>query len=158
MKIVNWFSSVVNSLVWESWVKAFYIIPFQLPWLCLSNLTPFQKKVKQTQSQGKSNGQTNLHTMKVIESFENPYTKLIIVCKMCDKEASKYQRDWKTHYLSHVSDDQKPHQCKICNRGFIKPGQLSKHMEKVHSVSGAAPTKKEEFSIPKMEPFSGYDF
>ncbi|XP_066915827.1 zinc finger protein 236-like isoform X13 [Clytia hemisphaerica] len=116
-----------------------------------------ESKVRQSPSQGKSNGQTNSHTMKVIESFNNPYTKLIIVCKVCDKKSSKFQHDWKTHYLSHVSDDQKPHQCKICNRGFIKPGLLTKHMEKVHGVSGSS-VKKEEFSIPKAESFSGYDF
>ncbi|XP_066915826.1 zinc finger protein 236-like isoform X12 [Clytia hemisphaerica] len=117
-----------------------------------------ESKVKQSTSQGKSNGQTNLHTMKLIESFENPYTKLIIVCKVCNKEASKYQRDWKTHYLSHVSDDQKPHQCKICNRGFIKPGLLSKHMEKMHGGAVESFSKKEEFSIPKTEPFPSHDF
>ncbi|XP_066915829.1 zinc finger protein sens-like isoform X15 [Clytia hemisphaerica] len=118
-----------------------------------SNIKSEQDESKNVKpSAGKS--ETNLQTMKVIESFENPFTKLIIVCKICNKESSKFQRNWKNHYLSHVGDDEKPHKCKICNRGFIKPCFLSKHMKKAHS--GAMPTsvKHEEMALSKLESFT----
>ena len=92
--------------------------------------------------------------MSVIESFNNPYTKLIIVCKVCNKESSKFQANWRTHFLSvHVSNDEKPHKCKICSKGFIKPYLLAKHM-KVHEDSKTAvPTKKEEPIVFKADPY-----
>ena len=91
--------------------------------------------------------------MKIIESYDNPYTKLIIVCKICDKEASKFQRNWKTHFFTHAGNESKPHKCHICDHGFDFPGKLNKHMEKVHGFSQQGSHFKQE--PPKVEPYFG---
>jgi len=95
---------------------------------------------------------SSTHTLKYIENFDNPYVKLVIVCKMCNKEASKFQRNWKTHYMTHLGNDDKPHKCSVCNHGFVMPNALRKHMEKVHGILGQSnAAKKEEFPQMKIE-------
>ena len=51
----------------------------------------------------------------------------------------KFVHNWKTHYLQHVSEDERPHKCNVCNKGFITAPQLKKHM-KTHETK----MKKEE--------------
>lgn len=51
----------------------------------------------------------------------------------------KFAHNWKTHYLQHVSEDERPHKCNVCNKGFITAPQLKKHM-KTHEPK----VKKEE--------------
>ena len=55
------------------------------------------------------------------------------MCKICTKEASKFSRNWKAHYLTHVSSDEKPHKCDVCNMGYLSPALLRKHIDKKHS-------------------------
>jgi len=75
---------------------------------------------------------SNQASLKYLESFSNPYVKVIIVCKICNKEASKFSRNWKPHYLTHVSSEEKPHQCSLCPAGFVSLTALRKHEEKKH--------------------------
>ena len=79
---------------------------------------------------GKSKANTNTSTLKYIENFSNPYVKIILVCKICNKEQSlKFSHNWKTHYLSHVSNEEKPHKCQFCPKAFVTAPQLKKHMK-----------------------------
>ncbi|XP_057301121.1 uncharacterized protein LOC130635704 isoform X4 [Hydractinia symbiolongicarpus] len=74
----------------------------------------------------------NSSSLKYLENFDNPYVKVIIVCKICNKEASKFARNWKPHYLTHVSNEEKPHKCAYCNMGFVSLNSLRNHTQKKH--------------------------
>jgi len=87
------------------------------------------KIVRETAPNSKVSNQSSL---KYLESFSNPYVKVIVVCKICNKEASKFSRNWKPHYLTHVSSEEKPHQCPSCGVGFVSSTALRKHEEKKH--------------------------
>ena len=64
-----------------------------------------------------------------LENFQNPYVKIIIVCKICSKEQNlKRSDDWKRHYLTHAKDSEKPHKCHLCSKAFVAASQLSKHI------------------------------
>merc|ERR1712179_69214 len=89
-------------------------------------------KVK-TESDSKSSSGYNNSTLKYLENFDNPYVKVIVVCKVCNKEASKASSKWKRHYLSHVSEEDRPFKCEVCNQGFIQKIHLQKHMKKHES-------------------------
>ena len=40
---------------------------------------------------------------------------------------------WYIHiFRSHARDDEKPHQCSICGRGFLSPHSLREHIMVVH--------------------------
>ena len=69
-------------------------------------------------------------SLKYLENFDNPYVKVIVVCKVCNKEASKSSGKWKIHYLTHVSEEERPHKCDICGAGFVQKIQLTNHMKK----------------------------
>lgn len=113
-----------------------------------------QFQLKNTSPSGKQSGQTiNANTMRIIECYNNPYTKLIIVCKICNKEASKFQRNWKTHYSTHTGNQNKPHKCHICNHGFDFPGKLNKHLEKNHGTTQHGSNFKQE--AHQVESFFG---
>lgn len=73
---------------------------------------------------------SNTASLKYLENFSNPYVKVIIVCKMCNKEASKNSSQWKVHYLTHVSKEDRPFKCEVCNQGFVQKIHLQKHMKK----------------------------
>ena len=64
---------------------------------------------------------------------------------MCSKESSRFSHHWKTHYLTHVSDEEKPFKCEICNKAFIEKRKLKSHTERYHPA-----TKQENMNI-KME-------
>ena len=81
---------------------------------------------------------------KYLENFNNPHVKLVLVCKMCNKEqTSKHPHVWKAHYLTHVPDHEKPFKCNQCGSGFVQTNQLKSHMMK-H-------TKKENIQTFKQE-------
>ena len=69
--------------------------------------------------------------VKYIDNFENPYVRIIIVCKVCSKEQSiKHQSSWKRHYLTHASDENKPFKCDHCTKAFVQKTALNSHMKK----------------------------
>ncbi|XP_057301127.1 zinc finger protein GFI1 homolog pag-3-like [Hydractinia symbiolongicarpus] len=69
-----------------------------------------------------------------VENFTNPYVKIILVCKICNKEMSlKFSSNWKKHYLTHASNDEKPHKCTLCSKAFITITALRKHVATKHS-------------------------
>lgn len=66
-----------------------------------------------------------------MESFNSPYVRLIVVCKICSKEQSmKNAGHWKRHYFIHV--DEKPHKCIHCPKSFVEADKLRHHIRKVH--------------------------
>lgn len=63
----------------------------------------------------------------------------------------KFSSNWKKHYLTHSSDDEKPHKCQWCGKAFITATSLRNHTQKKHK-------DKEMDSNPtvvKTETFSG---
>ncbi|XP_057301116.1 uncharacterized protein LOC130635704 isoform X1 [Hydractinia symbiolongicarpus] len=110
---------------------------------------------------GKAGKPSNNSTLKYIEKFDNPYVKIILVCKVCNKEQSlKFSHNWKTHYLSHASNEEKPHKCSQCTKAFITAPQLKKHFLKQHEKKQLKQEMqypphnviKQEYPQPKMEP------
>lgn len=95
-------------------------------------ISPNAKSKAELDKNSNSPSTGNAASLKYIESFSNPYVKLIIVCKICSKEASKFARNWKSHYMSHMGAEDKPHQCSHCSAGFIRADILKKHIEKKH--------------------------
>lgn len=65
--------------------------------------------------------------LKYLENFSNPYVKIILVCKECNKELPmKFPSNWKRHYLSHTKGKQ--HTCQQCGKGFASAPNLMSHM------------------------------
>jgi len=98
---------------------------------CRNPIEPVSKMTKETHQA--SSATTSPAGLKYIENFSNPYVKLVVVCKICNKEASKYSRNWKPHYQTHVSNEEKSHPCNLCSAGFVSLTALTKHKEKKHS-------------------------
>ena len=93
--------------------------------------------------QNSSTKPTSIPTLKqavskpIIESdnFDSPYVNLInrFECKICGREQPKDRKsDWKRHWLTHASNDQMPHKCEICNKGFVQKGTYTNHMKRQH--------------------------
>ena len=77
---------------------------------------------------GSSNSALNF-----VENFSNPYVKILLACKICNKEMSmKFSSNWKKHYLTHSSDSEKPHKCHHCTKAFITLTSLRSHLAKKH--------------------------
>ena len=73
------------------------------------------------------------------------------MCKICSKEQSmKFAHNWKTHYLTHSSNEDKPHKCTVCGKGFITLTSLTKHQSAKHAQNQETFMKKEE-SLYKYE-------
>ena len=67
--------------------------------------------------------------IKWLESWKNPYVKLIIVCRICSKEQKGMKAAyWKVHFLTHV--DVKPYNCDIYQKGFVQLTAYKSHMKK----------------------------
>lgn len=80
--------------------------------------------------------------LKYLESFENPYVKIALQCKVCGKEQSlKYQHTWKRHFLTHASDEEKPFSCTLCPKSFIRSSQLRNHEARQHSTTHSVKNK-----------------
>lgn len=80
-------------------------------------------------------------SLKYIENFSNPYVKIILVCKVCNKEQSlKNSGNWKQHFFTHASGAEKPHKCEHCVKSFIRADQLRKHIFRCHPID----VKKQE--------------
>ncbi|XP_065644066.1 uncharacterized protein LOC100200420 isoform X5 [Hydra vulgaris] len=71
--------------------------------------------------------------LQYVQNFENPYVKIILVCKLCSKPMPlKFSSNWKKHYLTHASDAEKPHKCEVCFKAFITATALKKHFQSKH--------------------------
>jgi len=67
--------------------------------------------------------------IKWLESWKNPYVKLILICRICNKEQKTYKvAYWKAHFLTH--SDVKPYNCHICQKGFVQQTAYKIHMKK----------------------------
>ena len=78
-------------------------------------------------------GKSNSTDLKILEQFNNPYVKVCVLCKVCNKEQSlKYTHTWKRHFLTHSSEDARPHRCTSCGKTFVQSGNLKKHFQSVH--------------------------
>jgi len=74
--------------------------------------------------------QINTSGLKYLENFTNPYVKIILACRECNKEQSpKYPTTWKRHYLTHASKEEKPHKCPHCDKAFVTSSNLKSHMK-----------------------------
>ena len=75
---------------------------------------------------------TGMASLKYLENFDNPYVKIIIVCKICNKEQSlKFAGNWRQHYMTHSA--KKPFSCPHCPKTFIRGDQMRKHVQSKHS-------------------------
>ncbi|XP_065644067.1 tissue-resident T-cell transcription regulator protein ZNF683 isoform X6 [Hydra vulgaris] len=91
----------------------------------------FGNEMKQ---ESEENKQSIPSSVKSLENFSNPYVKIIVVCKICNREQSfKRSSNWKAHFMTH--SDKKPHSCLHCEKSYIRADQLRKHVEKEHSYS-----------------------
>jgi hypothetical protein len=94
---------------------------------------------------GVASGAGSAGALRYIESFENPYVKIILVCKQCNKEMNMKRTDtWKVHYYTHVSNDNMPFKCQYCAQGFVLPNQLNRHVQKKHANNLSTGSLKEE--------------
>ena len=102
--------------------------------------------------------QNGLSDLKFLETFTNPYVKVCVFCKVCDKKQSlKHQSSWKRHFLTHSSVEDRPFKCEHCNRGFVQSGNLKLHIQKVHGHKSVMKAENENvFSqnfVEKQDPW-----
>ncbi|XP_065644071.1 uncharacterized protein LOC100200420 isoform X8 [Hydra vulgaris] len=70
-------------------------------------------------------------SLKYLENFTNPYVKIILACKICNKEQSlKFAATWKRHYLTHAPKEDLPHKCPFCGKGYVTSTNLKNHLKK----------------------------
>lgn len=101
-----------------------------------------QGKVFHTSSQSSNITAAGL---KYVSNFSNPYVKLIVACKVCNKEQSMTRsNNWKQHYFTH--QDEKPHKCSFCPKSFIRADKLRQHIAKLHPSSSFGNIKSEEMA------------
>ena len=66
--------------------------------------------------------------IKWLESWDNPYVKLILACRICSKEHKSMKNSvWKPHFLTH--SDVKPFNCEVCHKGFVQSTGYKSHMK-----------------------------
>lgn len=111
-------------------------------------------KVDALKGDSAANSKIAASGLRYIESFDNPYVKIVVVCKICNKEQSlKIAGSWKQHYFTHT--DQKPHTCPHCSKGFLRPVLLRNHIKSKHPEMAAppAPSNHEQQMYFKQEGF-----
>merc|ERR1712179_368100 len=95
----------------------------------LEQMQPLAKKLKTIIPDNKS---SNTAGLKYLDGFTNPYVKIILVCKICNKEQkSLHPPNWKQHYMTH--EEKKPHSCTHCSKSFVRADYLRKHIESQHT-------------------------
>lgn len=52
----------------------------------------------------------------------------------------KFSSNWKKHYLTHSSKEDKPHKCQLCDKAFITLTSYRNHMAKKHDREESMPT------------------
>jgi len=104
---------------------------------------------KPIKSSGASDG------LKYIANFTNPYVKLTVVCKVCNKEQSlKHSHHWANHFKVH--DKSLCHKCPYCPKTFQYPNVMKKHVDAKHPEMNnvAAPKVENNWNsaaAPKVE-------
>ena len=79
------------------------------------------------------------------------------MCKICNKEQSlKYVHTWKRHFLTHSSEESRPHKCNLCSKTFVQSGNLKKHIQSVHKNELSMVTHPGEMVIKREEPMLTY--
>ena len=81
----------------------------------------------------------------------------MLACKVCNKEQSmKFQHTWKRHFLTHSSDEDKPHKCEVCGKAMVTASELKSHL-KSHAKKATKSTKKSD-GVPSMEDYGNTNF
>jgi len=81
--------------------------------------------------------------LKYLEGFTNPYVKLIVVCRICNREQSlKFSSNWYKHYMTH--SDKKPFQCPHCPKSFVRGDVMRKHIQSKHGGNDASSTQVDD--------------
>ena len=63
--------------------------------------------------------------IKWLESWKNPYVKLIVVCRICSKEQRNESSVLESTFLTHANV--KPYNCDICQKGFVQLTAYKSH-------------------------------
>jgi len=83
---------------------------------------------------------TSADGLKYISNFSNPYVKLVVACKVCDKQlSSKNVVSWKDHNMIH--DKSLGHKCPYCDKTFQRPVVVRKHIAAKHAEQLSAKTE-----------------
>ena len=63
-----------------------------------------------------------------IMNFNDPYVRIVLVCKICSKEQHPERpQHWKRHYMTHSDESELPFRCDVCNKGFSRKDTMQKH-------------------------------
>ncbi|XP_002156868.3 uncharacterized protein LOC100200420 isoform X4 [Hydra vulgaris] len=93
----------------------------------------FGNEMKQESEENASlkKNDSSTSSLKYLENFTNPYVKIILACKICNKEQSlKFAATWKRHYLTHAPKEDLPHKCPFCGKGYVTSTNLKNHLKK----------------------------
>jgi len=124
------------------------------------NTSPVTVKTETDRSteQSKQNLSACTASLKYLENFCSPYVKVIVVCKICNKEQSmKFVSYWRQHFMTH--SDTKPHKCPHCPKTFTRPVLMRKHVQSKHpDMVSAASQQQQQMGMfaPKQEHMMGH--
>ena len=64
-------------------------------------------------------------------------------CPHCDYETTGPKCTLLNHINSkHTDEENRPFQCRLCNRGFAQKSHLHKHMSKIHNIDNPKPKSR----------------